>query len=98
MRLFGPVSPFSAFAIALSGQVAFMVLYSLWQLRLVRRIQRAINDPNTDVRISYTQRPSTTRAKSTARRIIARLWSVPGLLAIACAVAGIFLGLQELLS
>jgi hypothetical protein len=78
--------------------MASLALYSLWEERRIRRIRRAIEDPNTDVRMTYTQTSATTKAGSIAMRIVAWVWTMPGLFLVACAVAALFLGLQHIAS
>ena len=98
VRLFGPVRPLSAFMVALCGQLAFIAVYVFWEFQQVRWMRRAIEDPNTQVTITYTQASTTSETRSIAGRIVARLWTLPGLFVIACALAVIFLGLQRLVS
>jgi hypothetical protein len=82
----------------LSGQIAFLILYSLWEEQRIRRIRRAIEDPNTDVTMTYTQARATTRTGSIGKTMIGWLWTIPGLFLVACAMAALFLGLQQMVS
>ena len=90
VRLFSPVRPLGAFAIAIAGQAVLSAAYPTWEHW---RIKRLIDAPSTHVTLIYTQ-DDTSQAKLS--RFIGHIWSLPGLLLVACAVAVVFLGLEYL--
>jgi hypothetical protein len=101
-RLFGPVRPLGAFAIAIAGQAVLSVAYPTWQHW---RIKRLIDAPSTYMTLIFTQddtseqdntREQDNTSQAKLSRFIGHIWSLPGLLLVACAVAVLFLGLEYL--
>jgi hypothetical protein len=96
VRLFSLVRPLGAFAIAIAGQAVLSAAYPTWEHW---RIKRLIDAPSTHMTLIYTQddtsqQDDTSHAKLS--RFIGHIWSLPGLLLVACAVAVVFLGLEYL--